>query len=571
MHSNQIVGEACPECDKRILHLELYRMVTEQQNIGLMIGNKSGYRPLNSIMDVYIELYGQALFLPGDATNWQVSFQPETEHSRHFDLSLVSLPEGDNLIIVADITNTVLKIESINTQLEEASHNATHDQLTGLANRAYLLEYAMQTLREAERYLGRIAIFVLDIDNFKTINDTFGHDTGDIAIRWIAERLRRLCRDSDFIARQGGDEFCVIQKNIKALDDVTGLAEKLVHGLCDTISTRYGDIAISSSIGISVFPSDGPDINTLLVHADKALYESKKNGRNCFQMYSKELNRQAVKKAAMVTSLYSAFDKNEFLLRYQPTHDVNGGGVVGLEAFVRWSPSVTPWSKHLLNEEGSSEISCDIFIHTVERMGRGLALLKQVVKTACQDLARWRKIAGHSNLTASLNCSLRQLMDGEFQATLDHCLQANGLPHNAILIEVIPEEFDSEDLKIQHSLDYLRSSHIPLVLDGFGCLKSSPLLLRQWKPDIIKMDMSSLDSEYGSAISSELIMDMVTMLRHLSGVPIHAGRVETGDQLSALSQGGCQVAQGFFLSKPMSAEQVTLFLKQHKTHAGFMI
>ncbi len=546
------------ECNKkRCSQLELYRIMAEQQNIGLLIGRRSTFRPMNSVMEVFIELYGQKLFLPQKKENWQVEFQPGTEQSRHFELTRIQLSDGRVLIIVVDITSNILQGETTRNLLKEARHNATHDQLTTLANRAYLLKYAKQTFLEVRRELNRAAVFVLDIDKFKSINDTLGHDAGDAALHWVAERLQQICRDSDFIARLGGDEFCVIQRNVKTLADVTCLAEKLVEGLCDTISSMQREISISSSIGVALFPNDGTEIKTLLQHADKALYESKKAGRNCFRMYSKQLNKQVVENAAIVTNLYTAFTNREFQLRYQPVYTIDGKEIQGVEAFTRWLPSTLSWSRCLLNEGEETGIRCGKFLHLIERMKLSSNLFKWGVETACRDLAQWRELPGCSKFTLSLNCSLRQLEECDVLAVIEKNMETYKLERNAILLEISEEIFSNQHPKIQKTLKRLRHSNINLVLDGFTCSKNTPLLLRQWQPDKVKINMNCVCGEEKVSYQKQLITDLVTIARFLSSAPICAGQVESTEQLSTLKQSGCAVAQGYFFNKSMHAEKIT--------------
>ncbi len=544
--------------------LEFYRIMTEQRDIGLMIGGDSGYHSLNPVMDRFIEQCGKKLFLPGNEKNWQVEFQADTAQRRHFDLSLTSLSNGDNLIVAVEVTNTVQQKRYSSRLLKEAHQSANYDQLTGLANRAHLFQTARQILLEAKRDLARIAVFALDIDKFKLINDTFGHDTGDKVLRQVAKRLKQLCRSSDFIARLGGDEFCIIQRNVRVLDDVTSLAKKLVNELHDKIPTPTGEISLSSSVGIALFPGDGAEMETLLLHADKALYEAKKAGRNRFHMYSKKLNQQAIQKAAMITGLYSAFDKHEFHLRYQPAYEIDSGQITGMEVFVHWQPAKTPWSIHLRETGDNRDIHCEAFLPLLEQMGRGSTLFEWITQTVCEDLAQWRQLPGHENLTISINCSQHQLKTSDVTGIIEEKLYDNNLPPSAILLEIEEKIFTEKDKKIQAALKRLRSSGITLVLDGFGCSTATPLLLREWQPDCVKINMKCL-RQNEVADGPQLIADLVTMARHMSGGPIHAGCVELSEQLTALSDSGCKVAQGTLFCQTMNAIDATHFLIQDRT------
>ncbi len=564
IHGNQLGGIKCDK--EKCQHLELYRIMAEEQEIGLMIGEKGEYRSLNPVMDLFIAQCSKKLFLPCDQKNWVVEFQPDTGQSRHFSLSLVDLMDGKKLVIVIEITDNVLQKERTQKLVEEARRNANHDYLTGLANRSYLFEAATQILLEATRDLSRIAVFALDIDKFKSINDTFGHNLGDDVLRRFAKSLKQLCRNSDFIARLGGDEFCIIQRNVKVLDDVTSLAEKLVQGLQDTMPAPQGEIELSSSIGIALFPGDGANIETLLQHADQALYDAKEAGRNCFRIYSKKLNQQALKKAAMITNLYSAFDKKEFYLRYQPTYNIDNGCIKGVEAFVRWRPG-TPWSKRLLTEKDNTDIRCDVFLHLMERMGRSSTLFEWTVRTACENLAQWRKLPGHKDLTISLNCSMHQFKSTHISRVIEENLHTHNLPYNAIFLEIHEDIFNSEEPYIQKTLKDLRSLGTTLVLDGFTWSKVSPLL-RQWQPDCVKLNMKNFLKEHSDAVNNqETIADLISIAKHLSGAPIHAGYIESKEQLSVLIENGCKIVQGHLFSRSMNAKTVTDFLRQNRSVA----
>lgn len=563
---DQILKLPSQEADQGWSLLELYRLVIERQNIGLMIGRKSEFHPLNQTMEVLLELFGRDLFLPKDAESWQVEFQPGTEQCRHFNLSRIDLGENAELIIVCDVTNNFLQVQSADRLLKEARHNATHDQLTGLANRAYLLEYAQQTLLEGKRTLERFAIFVLDLDEFKWINDQWGHNIGDQALCWVAQRLQSLCRDSDFIARQGGDEFCIIQRNVKTLVNVTSFADKLVHGLCDNFTTTKGTISTSVSIGVAVYPGDGAEVETLLHHADKALYDSKEAGRNCFRLYSRAENLQVVKEAALKTSLYAAFDKNEFQLRYQPIYEMGCGKIIGVEAFARYIPSQSPWSPLLRSDQDENKsIRSGAFLHLMERMGKGKRLFRWLARVACEDLAKWRKFPEYNKLTVSLNCSLRQLKESNILSILNENLASQKLPQDSIVIELKEDVFVSEEPNVLESLELLRASDITVVLDGLFCSDTTPLLLRKWKPDRVKLDMSRLTNKYDSMDDQEFIADLVKVARQLSGAPVHAGRVETSTQLTALEHSGCEVAQGYLFSKSLDAATITRLLSKNES------
>lgn len=554
------------EClDKKCSRLELYHLMTEQHDIGLMVGTKGEYRSLNPVMDGFIEQCGKAIFLPEEEKSQQVEFVSDTGKIRHFDLSVTHLSNGENLLVVVEVTNAVEQKQHSNRLLEEARHNANYDQLTGLANRTCLLQTARQTILESKRDLSRMAVFALDVDNFKSINDTFGHDTGDKVLSHFASQLKQFCRDSDFIARLGGDEFCIIQRNVRLLDDVTALAKKLVEGLQQSFAIPHGNILLTSSIGIALFPGDGADIETLLLHADKALYEAKKAGRNCFRIYSKKLNQQAIQKAALITGLYSAFSRDEFHLCYQPSFTIDSGQIKGAEAFIRWRPQKTPWARHLQGK-GDMDIHCETFLPLLEKMGKGATIFEWVTQTACSDLDRWRQIEGYQHLTLSLNCSLQQLKSGLVKETIEKNLDLHQLPHNAIFLEISEEIFNQQDEKIQTTLEDLRSSEITLVLEGFGCSEASPLLLRQWRPDCVKLNIKDLGKKDETFSSPQLLADLVTMARHLSGVPIHAGCVEQKEQLASLDKSGCKIAQGTLLSREMTAEEIVSFLQKKQTN-----
>lgn len=554
---DQVVGAKSHQLDQYLSITDLYRLALEEEGIGLMTYSGSKWQPLNRYMEALIECHGYGLFAPKETERWRVQSQTGNESPRFFNLSQRFLSKDSCLIIVSDVTEHAEKVHSIEQLLEEERHNATHDFLTGLANRSYLIEYGKQILLEAHRNLERIAVFVLDLDHFKWINDQLGHDTGDQALQWVSKRLQELCRESDFIARLGGDEFCIIQRNVKVLSDVTGLAEKLVKGLCDEMTSPGGTIPTSASIGVAVYPGDGADLNTLLHLADKALYDAKESGRNCFRLYSKEQNIQIMREAVLKTSLYSAFDKNEFQVNYQPIYGVVDPTIIGFEAFLRWLPSKRPVPEILKPYlEDIKGVRADIFFHIMEKMGYGRNLFKWMVDKVCNDLAAWRMTPGHAELTLSINCSLNQIEKIDVFSLLDEALTSLGLPEDSIVLEMREDVFASQDEQVQKKLQLLRSSNIKVLLDGFISSETNLLQLRKWKPDCIKLDMTGLTRVHDTQDDHYLVTDLVTIIKQLTGVPLHAGRVESAEQFSLLRESGCEVAQGYFFSESMDGASV---------------
>ncbi|MGA2342367.1 MAG: EAL domain-containing protein [Steroidobacteraceae bacterium] len=428
---------------------------------------------------------------------------------------------------------------------------AHHDQLTGLPNRHYLSTFLPEAIAEAKAANAMLGVVFLDLDRFKHINDTRGHETGDKLLQEVAHRLRACVRDSDVVIRMGGDEFVVVFRNVKSYDEVTLGANRVIESLNRPIVIDQHPLQTTGSIGVSLFPRDGADMGELLKHSDTAMYQAKDRGRNNVQMFSQIMNRKLKHRVAVEASLRDALRLKQLDVHYQPFVNLETRKVVGLEALIRWRHPV------------HGMVPADQFIPVAEETGLIVPMGNFVLHRTLQTLSAWQK-TGVTLVPVSLNVAPAQLQRGELHATISTLLKTHGLKPELLQLEMTERAvFDASHAKAgenrQDTMVRLRDLGIKIAIDDFGTGYSSLSYLKNWRVDALKIDRSFVRDLVTDTSDLAIVSAIIAIARHLH-IQVIAEGIEGYQQAEILRKLGCTVGQGFLFARPMPAEQCLAML-----------
>jgi len=437
--------------------------------------------------------------------------------------------------------------ERMQTQ-EQLQYLAQHDALTELPNRVLLLDRLKQGLARARWHRRLVAVLFVDLDRFKTINDTLGHEVGDRLLQQLAERFRRSVREGDTVARFGGDEFVILLDDVANESDIAAIAKKVLETLAPPFEIDDQRLYITASIGISLYPNDGEDSGTLLKHADIAMYRAKELGKNTYQFFAADMSARAFERLSLETRLRHALDRGEFMLVYQPQVDVVSGRVVGVEALLRWQ-----------HPDFGLVLPGD-FIASLEETGLIVPVGNWVMSTACMQLHDWRA-AGHTDLQMAVNLSPRQLQSDGFTAWIKHALSAHDIPPGQLELEITENVLLRQAGLAHDALEGLRMLGVRLAIDDFGTGYSSLAYLQRFSIDTLKIDRSFVHDIPDDPDDSAITTAIAALARSLQLEMVAEG-VETEAQREFLQSLGCTTMQGHLFSRPLPAEEVSQLLKK---------
>lgn len=445
------------------------------------------------------------------------------------------------------IKRDISEKKSYEKQLDRMAH---HDHLTGLPNRLLFADRLNQSLSRARRKSAPLAVMFLDLDRFKTINDTLGHSTGDLLLKSVAERVSDCIREADTVARMGGDEFTVILTESQNQADVLAVAQRILDSLAEPFDVAGHELFVTTSIGISIYPSDGVDVETLVRNADAAMYRAKEQGRNNYQLCSWAVNAAALEKFELETALRRAVERNEFLAHYQPRVNLHTGEIVGLEALVRWQHP----------ELGL--ISPAQFIPIAEETGLIVPIGEWVVKEACEQNKRWQD-SGLPKIPVAVNISPRQFRHDDLVESIAAILEETRLAPEYLELEVTENAIMHRPIVAANSLRRLKEMGIRISIDDFGTGQSSLSYLKRFPLDTIKIDQSFVKDITTDPDDSAIAQAIISMAQTL-GLGVIAEGVETLEQLELLKSLGCNEVQGYFISRPMRPEGVATALAENR-------
>lgn len=421
---------------------------------------------------------------------------------------------------------------------EIITFQAYHDQLTRLPNRVLFKDRLELAVAQAQRRSGMLAVMFIDVDRFKLVNDTFGHAEGDALLRGIATRLSTTLRRGDTLARLGGDEFTVLLPDINHPEDVETIARKIVDALALPFPLGHGDFRATVSIGIALFPRDGDSAEDLTRHADVAMYQVKRSGKNAFRFFDPELNSHYRERIALENDLRSALGGNQFELYYQPQISLCEQRVVGMEALLRWNHPI------------QGQIGPSTFIPLAEEMGLIGDISHWVLEQACAQLAQWRH-AGYKDLRMSLNLSPHDFDRKDVVMMVANCIERHGLPASRIELEITESMMMQDTAGVVAKLTALRATGLSVAIDDFGTGYSALAYLQKFPVSTLKIDRSFVRDLNGP--STNPIISAITGIARGFGLQLIAEGVEYPAQVETLRALGCDVMQGFLFARPAPA------------------
>jgi diguanylate cyclase (GGDEF)-like protein/PAS domain S-box-containing protein len=507
------------------------------------------FQPLSRVYDAgELERFDQEIF-PAVATSgeWRGETVGVTRSGIAFpqEISLTAIENGGMIAIVRDITERTHAEEQI-------KHLAYHDALTSLPNRLLFKDRLTVALSHAFRDQGRLGVLFLDLDHFKVINDSLGHNIGDQLLQELAKRIRAALRDSDTVARLGGDEFTVLLPHISSIADATAVGRKLLETIKQPLHLEGHDFEVTTSIGVSTFPDDGADAETLIKNADTAMYMAKEDGRDKCQVFSAAASARAMARLALEQGLRKALAHGEFVLFYQPLLDLKTGRISGMEALLRWQ-----------HPDLGLTLPGD-FLPVAEQTGLMLPIGSWALSAACRQAQAWHRM-GYRNLTLSVNLSVSQLQH-DLVEKVRLALDDSGLAPDQLELEITESGAMRQPEKSMLLLEELRRTGVRMSLDDFGTGHSSLSYLKRFPIDTIKIDQSFI-RDLGTDRDTAAIVTAIIAIGHKLGLTVVAEGVEEERQRAFLADNGCDAMQGFLFHPAIPVDDFLRMLQHHNaTH-----
>jgi len=440
------------------------------------------------------------------------------------------------LTLLNDITER-LRVE------EKLLRLAHYDTLTDLPNRVLFYDRLSRALAQAKRNGWRTGVMFMDVDRFKNINDTLGHSVGDQLLKKVAERLVRSVRASDTVGRLGGDEFGIVLSNLSESNDAALVAQKIIANFNEPFVLEGAEFFVTPSLGLTLSPKDGVEVDELIKNADAAMYRAKEAGRNNYQYYSPEMSARGRALVTLEGSLRRALDNEEFLLHYQPKADVASGKITGVEALLRW------------RRPDQGLVSPAEFIPVLEETGLIVQVGEWVLNAVCGQINAWVN-AGVEPVPIAVNLSARQFLQVDLGASIRRVLETHRVDPALIEFEITESSLMVNPQEATRTLEYLKALGVTLSIDDFGTGYSSLSYLKRFPINALKIDRSFV-RDVTTDVNDAAITLAVISMAHTLGLKVVAEGVETEEQLSFLADHGCDQIQGYYLAKPLPADECT--------------
>lgn len=455
------------------------------------------------------------------------------------------LLEQDGRIVYQSIARDITERKAAELELQRM---ANYDSLTGVSNRFMFMDRIAHAIEMAKRNKEILAVLFLDLDGFKAINDAFGHEHGDSLLQIVSKRILANVRKSDTVARLGGDEFAILLEGLTHGTDALPIVQKIIHGVSEPFRLRNAEAFITCSIGISLFPVDGEDSDTLIQNADRAMYLSKAEGKNNYRFFTPAMKTQALERLELGNQFRHALERGEILLHYQAQIDARTGRAVGVEALARWQH---PQLGLLLPEK---------FIPLAEEMGLVVPLSDWVLQTACKQMQAWMA-RGVPPLRLAINLSDRDINQSDFVKKVKGVLGETGLSANLIELELSENTIFRDLDRAQDALAKLKYLGVRLAIDDFGTGYSTLSQLARFPFDTLKIDRQFSPQVISSPAHAAIVNGIVTIAKNL-GVEVIAEGVETSAQLDFYESIGCHQIQGYLFSEVVPAEKIELLIRE---------
>ncbi|MCG8429419.1 MAG: EAL domain-containing protein [Chromatiales bacterium] len=506
---------------------------------------KSGHHDHSFYVDMWDQLSREGVW-QGEVVNKRKNGETYVEW---LSISAVSAIDGrvkHYIGIFSDITE-----KKLNTQ--QMQQLAYYDVLTGLPNRTLFYDRLKQSLVRAKRNLSALALLFIDLDNFKELNDSYGHAEGDLLLQGVASRLKQTVRASDTVSRLGGDEFTIIlsdfqDPNVISLES-SKVAEKILAILSKPFQLKEVSYQLSASIGIAIYPQDGEVISELIKHADSAMYQAKSMGKNTFHFFSQQMFKAQQERSELKADLNNAIAEGQFVLHYQPQICLSTNEVVGCEALIRWNHS-----KRGLLPPG-------FFIGIAEDMGMINRIGDWVLEQAISQLRRWHD-QGIDTLKIAINLSVEQIRDSRLPGRISMLLDRYDVPPDKLELEITESAMLKDTLESSQALQLVKKLGVRISLDDFGTGYSSMTYVKHFPVDSLKIDRVFVRDIFDSIEDKSIVLASISLANNLSVNTIAEG-VETREQLDFLKDSGCTHVQGFLISKPLPVEAITKFISNY--------
>ena len=462
----------------------------------------------------------------------------------HFNAAPVGkLPDGRRYVV--SMAQDVSERKAAQEQIEFLAY---HDALTGLPNRLLAKDHLEQAILAAERENSMAALLFIDLDKFKTINDSLGHVIGDVLLKSVSVRLRECLRDTDTLSRLGGDEFLIVLNNVRDIESITVVAENILERMAEPFEIDHYELSISLSIGIAVYPDDGKDFGTLLKQSDTAMYQAKESGRNTYRFHTDQMNIDAVEHLRMRNGLRGALEHGEFVLHYQPQISLANGAVIGAEALIRW------------NHPELGMVPPGRFISIAEDSGLIVPIGDWVLREACRQAVAWRR-AGLPELLIAVNLSTVQFKRGDVKKSVTQALDLSGLNPALLELELTESILIKDTEKVLATVRQLKSLGVKLSIDDFGTGYSSLSYLKRFNVNKLKIDQSFVRDMADDPNDAAIVNAIIQMAKSLNLTTIAEG-VEDERQLALLRLQHCDEVQGYHFARPMPADEFASFMSR---------
>ena len=433
---------------------------------------------------------------------------------------------------------------------ERMTYLAQHDILTGLPNRMLFQDRLLQAINYAERQRSNVALLFMDLDRFKDVNDTLGHHVGDLLLQEVARRIRLCVRGSDTVSRQGGDEYVIMLPNLKEFDDIIQVVNKLIESIANPFELEGHSVHLTTSVGVSVYPQDGTDIETLIRNADTAMYQAKDSGRNGYRFFTQEMNHSIARRVGEESKLRRALNRNELRLFYQPQVDMSSGQIVAAEALVQWQHP----------EDGLTTTA--EFIRIAEESGMMVSLGEWVLNEACQQNQQWRAM-GLREISIAVKLASSQLHDRGLMEVILAALSRSGMPANALELEITESAMMKDPEQAIIMLNKISKLGVRISIDDFGTGYSSLSHLKKYPIDGLKIDQSFIRDVSIDNDDAVIVTAVIGMAKNLR-LSVIAEGVETVEQFKFLKGLGCEKMQGQYFSKPLPANGFRVLLESSR-------